>query len=576
MKIASVSQVFSQIEETSSRTEITQMLAGLLVDATATEAKELCYLFLGELYPPYKPSQYAIAQKMMLKIVGRALDVSEYEIQKKMARVGDVGSLVEQEEWDAPVVDLSVSQVYKELVALEVLSGTGSQEKKIEHMVALLRKLDQVSAKYVIRIVMGTLRLGFSDMTIIDALSWMISGDKKARGVIEQAYNVCADIGLMAYELKNNGLSALERMKIHIGVPVRPAAAERLPDCQAIIDKLGHCVAQPKLDGFRLQIHIDKSKSSHVECHFFSRNLIDISQMFPEFVEVCQKLKIKTLIADGEAMVYDPKTGHFLPFQETVKRRRKHGIEELVSSLPLQLHLFDILYLNGQDLLAYPHKERRALLAEVLKECDDERIQLIDEKDIRAVDVLEDYFVHEIESGLEGVIVKKIDAPYQAGKRNFNWIKLKYEASSKLEDTIDVVILGYYQGKGKRAKMGIGAFLVGIFNPHSDQFETVAKVGTGLSDIQWSELKKLCDKHAVAKQPHNVMCSKVLVPSVWVDPVVVCEVLADNITISPVHSAGKTDKHLGVALRFPRFVRYRNDKSPEQTTTYKELASMVG
>ena len=298
--------------------------------------------------------------------------------------------------------------------------------------------------------------------------------------------------------------------------------------------------------------------------------------MFPEFVAVCQKLQVKTLIADGEAMVYDPETGHFLPFQETVKRRRKHGIDELVSSLPLQLHLFDLLYLDGHDLLARPHKERRALLESVLKHVDDDRIQLIDEKDIHSASVLEEYFVHEIECGLEGLVVKKIDAPYQAGKRNFNWIKLKYEASSKLEDTIDVVILGYYPGKGKRAKMGIGAFLVGIFNPAKDCFETVAKVGTGLSDVQWSELKKMCDKHALKDQPHNVVCNKALAPAVWVDPVIVCEVLADNVTVSPVHSAGKTDKQLGVALRFPRFVRYRTDKSPTQTTTHKELASMVG
>ncbi len=575
MKIATVSDVFSQIEKTSSRTEITQMLAGFLANATALEAKELCYLLLGELYPPYKASQYAIAQKMMLKIVARTLNFHEHDIEKKMAHVGDLGSLIEQEEWMSSDQHLSVSQVYQSLVQLEALSGMGSQEKKIDHMIALLQKLDQVSAKYIIRIVMGTLRLGFSDMTIIDALSWMVSGNKLSRGVIEQAYNVCADIGLIAYELKSHGLPALERMKIHMGIPIRPAAAERLPDCKAIVEKLGHCVAQPKLDGFRLQIHIDKSHVGHTSCHFFSRNLIDISTMFPEFVEVCQKINVTTLIADGEAMVYDPETGHFLPFQETVKRRRKHGIDELVSSLPLQLHLFDVLYLNEQDLLARPHKERRALLAEVLRQVGDDRIQLIDEKDIRSAEALEDYFVHEIECGLEGVVVKKIDAPYQAGKRNFNWIKMKYEASSKLEDTIDVVILGYYPGKGKRANMGIGAFLVGIFNPECDRFETLAKIGTGLSDSEWSELKKMCDAHAVAQQPHNVECNKALFPAVWVDPVIVCEVLADNITISPVHSAGKTDNKNGLALRFPRFVKYREDKSPEQTTTYQELASIV-
>ncbi len=574
MNIAKAARLFSEIENTSSRTSITQLLAHILKEATPKESKQLCYLFLGELNPPYITTQFAIAQKTMVKIVAAVLEETETHVQREMARVGDLGSIIEQGTWRKTDSLLTVSEVYELLVTLEALEGTGSQEKKRAHMVSLLHALDPLSAKYTVRIVMGKLRLGFSDMTIIDALSWMVAEDKSLSNDIEQAYNICADIGLLAHDLKVHGIKALRSMKIHMGIPIRPAAAERLPDCQSILKKIGPCVAQPKLDGFRLQVHIDKrTKTSKI--HFFSRNLLDMSAMFPEFVAVCEQIQVSTFIADGEAMVYDPETYHFLPFQETVKRKRKHGIDAMVSELPLQLYLFDLLYFDGEDLLEYSHEKRRALLQDALRSVKDHRVQVIEEKVIRTAEQLEDYFVEEIEAGLEGIVVKKKDAPYQAGRRNFNWIKLKYEASSKMEDTLDVVILGYYPGKGKRAKLGIGAFLVGIFNPREDCFETVAKIGTGMSDAQWVDLKARCDAIQARDKPHNVVCDKSLYPAVWVDPSIVCEVLADNITVSPVHTAGKKEGANGLALRFPRFLKYRIDKSFEQTTSYEELREMI-
>ena len=569
MNFKTVSQAFEKIDSLSGRLQITEILADLLKQASSEESRQLCYLSLGCLNPPHIGTQFAIAQKSMIKIVARVVGITDQEVEEQVRELGDVGSVLEKYSWQASK-ELSIKDVYESLLEIEKIHGTGSQEEKALKVYELVHELDPLSAKFVIRIILGKLRLGFSDMTLVDALSWMEVGDKSIRKALEHAYNICADIGLIAHKLKTDGIDSIEDMGIHVGVPIRPAAADRLPSAQAIVDKLGPCVVQPKLDGFRLQVHVDLTQEEPL-IRFFSRNLIDMSSMFPEFVAACKKLPIETIILDAEAIVYDPNTGMFLSFQETVKRKRKHGIDAAASELPLQLNIFDIMYLNGKSLLDDIQVERRNALKNALDSSVDQTIIIIDEKKVFTGKELEDYFIREIAAGLEGVVVKRPDSLYKAGKRSSNWIKLKYQATEKLNDTLDVVILGYYPGRGRRAKFGIGAFLVGIHNEQTDKFETVAKIGTGLSDAAWVDLKERCDKLAVKEQPKNVSCPKELAPLIWVSPELVCEVLADEITLSPLHAAGKTDDDLGFAFRFPRFVNYRPDKAAYQTTSLDEL-----
>ncbi len=572
MKFSTVADCFARIESIDSRNEITEMLAILLRQATPYEASIVMYLAMGFLQPPYKAHQFSFAQKSMIKCLAELFQESLIMVQEQVDKLGDVGSLFSLYPWENEQ-SLKLTEVYDALVHFEAISGTGSQEQKSIFFQQLLRKLDAHSAKYVVRMVLGTLRLGFSDMTLLDALSWMVSNDKSHKIILEGAYNRCADLGLIARVFKESGIEGVNAIDITIGIPIRPAAADRLSDATEIFEKLGPCVAQPKLDGFRVQVHLIK-KHSTMEVHFFSRNLLDMSQMFPELVSAAYTLPADTLIVEGEAIVFDANLGQFLPFQDTVKRKRKHGIEEAAQDYPLQLYLFDILYYNGTSMLNVPHAQRYALLQKLCLESH-KTIYPISQRAIESEEDLREYFLEEIGAGLEGVVVKKPDAIYQPGKRNSNWIKLKYHGDEKLNDTIDVVILGYYSGHGRRSAFQIGAFLVGIYNNENGCFETIAKVGTGLDDEQWIELKKKCDVHAVPHQPHNVICNKNLAPKVWVDPKIVCEVLADEITVSPSHTAGKDKNKLGIALRFPRFVRYRTDKDPEQTTTLEELATMI-
>ena len=568
MIFSRVSQMFERIAQEASRNVMTELLAELLSETSPQEAQQVSYLALGTLRAPYQPNQFNIAEKNMIKVLDQLFGKDMKAIVKK---AGDVGKVVRYEPWPYEDKGLTVSEVYERLSTLQAITGTGSQEEKAVYLTELLKEVDALSASYIIKIILGTMRLGFSDMTLIDALSWMVTGDKSLKKKIEHAYNMCADIGRIAYILKKEGISAVEKMKPTLGIPIRPAAAERAENPQAIIDKIGPCVAQPKLDGFRLQIHIDKKAG---KIWFFSRNLQDMSQMFPDLVEALQSVEVDSLIAEGEAIVYDEATQSFLPFQETVKRKRKHDIKEVAESLPLKLFLFDILYVNGESVMPKGHEERRDILLNYFDAGASEKINVIEERFCATTQELTDYFNVQITDGLEGLVTKRPDAIYQPGKRNFNWIKLKRHEGGHLADTIDAVILGYYAGRGKRATFGIGAFLVGVYNKEKDQFETIAKVGTGLTDEEWIELKKRSDTYKADEQPHNVICSQELRPDVWVDPVLVAVILADEITQSPMHTAARTPKSSGLALRFPRFMGYALDKTATQATSVDELKKL--
>lgn len=569
MKFVNCVQYIEALERESSRTAMTKILADLLQECLPRDAQIIAYLSMGSLFPPYKDVQFNIAQKGIVAIVASLINRSEADTQAMVKAKGDIG-LVVAETFNGIDQGLMLEEVYEALVSVAQISGTGSTEKKLQALVELLQKLDNHGAKFVVRMVTKTMRLGFSDMTFIDGLSWMIAGDKSCSKKLEHAFNVCADLGLVAYTLKEHGMQGVEHMHIQVGIPIRPAAAERMTSPQAVVQRLGDCVAQPKLDGFRVQVHLKRS-DTQITTAFFSRNMLDMSDMFPDLKKAVEELPVTSLICEGEAIVYDVDTQTFLPFQETVKRKRKHDIEQATEDLPLRLYLFDLLYLNGQSMLEYSHKDRRAALVELTRTVANETVQVIEEKHIHTAAQLEEYFLHSIGAGLEGLVVKREDAAYQPGKRNFNWIKLKREAHGSLVDTIDGVILGYYAGQGKRAKFGIGAFLIGVYDPDTDSFKTTAKVGTGLTDAEFANLKQQCDLLLVDHQPKNVVCAKSVAPDFWVQPQIVCVVKSDEITLSPVHTAGKTDTHPGYALRFPRFVEYRYDKSAQDATTVAEL-----
>jgi DNA ligase-1 len=299
VKFKDVAQTFDLIERESSRTKITVILAELFKKATPHEASLIAYLSLGNIYPEYKGIQFNLAEKSLIKIISVLLDKSPDFVQKKLTELGDLGLVVQQEynNKNSGSQNKTLGEVYNNLEEIIFITGTGSQERKEEKILELLRELDPVSVKYIVRIIIGTLRMGFSDMTLLDAFSWMERWDKSLREPLEEAYNISVDIGLLIRVLKDSGLAGIKKMSITPGVPIRPAAAERLESAHAIVDKLGSCIAQPKLDGFRLQVHIDRTDKKNPLVRFFSRNLQDMSAMFPDLYQAVLELDVKTLVA---------------------------------------------------------------------------------------------------------------------------------------------------------------------------------------------------------------------------------------------------------------------------------------
>ena len=476
---------------------------------------------------------------------------------------------------------LSISEVYDRLMEIAKESGEGSVERKISKMAQLLSNLDVCSAKYVVRIPLGRLRLGFSDVTILDALSWMIAGDKSKREEIEGAYNINTDVGLISKIIKKQKMLGLKKVKISLGTPIMPALCQRLATAEEMVEKLGMMAVEPKFDGTRLQVHFNKKKSweqadDQLTFDFkprsfirtFTRDLENTTHMFPDLAEaIFKEVKAQEAILDCEAIGFDPKTGKFLPFQETIKRKRKHGVGQKAKEIPLKFFCFDILYKDGQDLLKTPFNKRRKILEKIISS-KNKTIILTKQIITDSPQKLRAYHQKQIEKGLEGVVVKKWEAGYDPGRRGFTWVKFKQEKGKKgggLTDTLDCVVMGYSRGKGKRAGFGIGAFLVGIRKETG--FLTVSKIGTGLTDEQWREMKVRCLKFEVQEKPREYKVDKNLFPDVWCQPGIVVEIEADNITKSPIHAAN-------YALRFPRLVRFRDDKTPSQATNLKELKSL--
>ena len=587
MIFATLAAYFDAIESTSSRLAMTEKIAELFKETTPDEINKVVYMLQGRVTPPYVKADFGLGEKMIIKAVLKALNLNEKSFTKRFKTMGDIGLSTEKFKKEISIFhahDESVKTIFNQLAALTKTAGTGSYGKKIGILADLVRTLDPLSTRYVVRIPAQTLRLGFSDMTILDALSWMLTGDKRLRKEIEAAYHVRPDLGYIAQMLKKEGLYGIAKIEPEVGTPIIMMRAQRLPSPEDIIEKLKTGIVEPKYDGFRLQCHI---KKGHVT--LFSRGLDDVTYMYPDVVEGIRKeLKAESAIIEGEAIGFDPYSGSFLPFQETVQRKRKYDIDTKAKEIPLKLFVFELLYLNGKSLLHEPLTERIQLLKKHVSHKHDhfsKTILVSDEKTVNSVKDITLHFDEAIAKGLEGIMIKKKEGLYQPGARGWSWIKYKRSYSSKIDDTIDCLVMGFDRGKGKRAGFGIGAFLVGIYSEQSDTYKTVAKIGTGLSDMEWRTLEKRCTHIAASHKPALYDVDKLMSVDVWVQPEIVVEIKADEITRSPTHTAGrvlkstKTGKALevetpGFALRFPRLQRFREDKKPEDVTTVKEVSAM--
>jgi len=579
MYFSRLATYFERIEGKSSRLEITQILAELFNELSFEEIGQTVYLLQGRVAPLFEKTEFGMAEKTVVKAIVNSLNIDRPYFEKENSRLGDVGKTVE--EFKKQYVsfeqrEMTINEVFLDLERLAKAAGDGSNDIKVGILSGLIAQLDSLSCRYLVRIPQGMMRLGFSDMTIIDAYSWMLVGTKQYRAEIEAAYHVRPDLGYIGQLLKKDGIEGVRKVSPQLFTPIIMMRAERLSSGDEIVKQIGECAIEPKYDGFRLQIHFRRQKTedrrqNNTEVRLYSRNLEDVTYMYPDIVEgVKREITADETIFEGEAIGYNPVERIFLPFQETVQRKRKYDIEEKAREIPLKLFIFELLYLNGTSYINEPFTKRREFLETVVdkKNIPDKNVTILAPHELLSDPLLiEANFDSAVERGLEGIIAKKLDGTYRPGARGWNWIKFKRSYSSKIHDTVDCLVMGYDTGKGKRTGFGIGAFLVGVYDEKEETYKTVSKIGTGLTDDEWREMKTRCDKLQVKKKPEEYVIDKAMEVDMWVTPGIVVEIKADEITQSPSHTAL-------FALRFPRLVKFRDDKSARDVTSFSEISDL--
>ena len=560
MKYSFMADAYEKIEATTKRLEMTDYLVEFLKTTPTEVIDKVAYLTQGKLYPDFVGIEIGVAEKMAIRAVARAAGRSERKIEEDTKKTGDLGEtaqkfLAKKTQLTFSQEPLTVEKVYDTLDKMAKSIGAGSMDQKINLLAGLLSNATHKEAKYIVRTVTGELRLGIADMTVLDALAIAYGGGKETRDDIERAYNISSDLGRVAKTVAEKGIDGIREFGVSIGEPIRPMLAERLGSPQEILEKLGgRCIAEFKYDGERMQAHKRDS-----EVTLFSRRLENITEQYPDAVELVRRyVKPKEAIIEAEIVAIDPDTGEMRPFQELMHRRRKFGIQQAMREYPVSLFVFDVLSVDGTDMTQKTYPIRHERLEKIIEKSD--RVRTAQYLVTDDVDELEKFFEKAVENGCEGVLCKSMseESVYQAGARGWLWIKYKRDYKSEMTDTVDLVVVGAFHGRGKRGGT-YGALLLAAYD----------------ADEDLAKLPKMLEKHRLPHKSPRV--NSTFEADVWFEPEVVIEVLGAEITLSPIHTAAmdKVRKGSGLAIRFPRFTgSYRVDKAAEDATNIKEIIEM--
>jgi DNA ligase 1 len=578
VKFVELAAAYEKLEGTRKRLEARAILVDLVRPLRPPVLGEVLYLSQGMLRPEYEGVELGMADSLARRAVALATRSEESHVASRAKTLGDLGTTTaELLAARAPTdreSELTVAKAYAGLTSIAEAKGAGSQEAKVQALVELLEPATPLEGKYLVRFVLGTLRVGVRELTILDALSVAFAdGSKEARQKVEGAFNLSSDLGLVAGVLAEHGVDGLRSVTLQVGRPIRPMLAEREPSLHEVLKRMGGRAAlEYKYDGLRIQAHLPKSGPVRL----FSRRLEEISAQFPELVEDLPKAVSRTpAILEGECVPFEPQTGEILPFQEVSRRRgRKYDLDRLREEVPVCLFTFDVLLADGEAEYGHDFPERRRLLEQIVRPTD--RVRLAVQKVVEDEESATKFFEEAVAAGGEGVMAKSLKegSIYRAGARGFWWIKYKREYSAGLSDSIDGVIVGGFVGRGRRAGR-YGAFLLAVYDAKKDRFESFCKVGTGFDDASLAELPKRLERFETDSAPPEV--DTALVPDRWMRPSLVLEVRGAELTLSPIHRAafGSVRPETGLALRFPRFTgRVREDKSPTDATTSGELLTM--
>jgi len=581
MKFKNLAHLFSALESTSKRLEMIDLLSRFFAEVKKSndfeDLDKIIYLLQGELVSNIKQfPKIGLAERMIIEALTLHSGINRNKVKEILIKKGDIGATAElilaKKKKQKSLFDfedkpselepsLEISELYLALQKIALSEGAGSQDAKLGILRGLMRKSSPLEIKYLLRIITSTLRVGVSTLTIIDGLALGFTGIKENRNIIEKAYNLHPDLGDITKILAEKGINEVQKIGITYGIPIRMMLASRVPYGE-IIEKLGTpLTAEYKLDGERLQIH-----KQGREVKLFSRRLLEISEQFPDICKsVNENIQVDNLIIEGEVVAMDSFYEKMLPFQVLSKRRRKHDVEDVMKDVPVCLFLFDLLKHKDESFINKAFLERRKKLEEIVSEKDDFR--LVKSQLIHNTEELLEFFNLARSEGNEGIMAKSIkeDSIYQAGNRGFLWIKLKGLEGGKLKDTVDVVLVGAFYGKGRRTGV-YGTYIGAVYDPINGKFVAFTRFFSGLTDELSDSLTKEMEKHKTEKKANNVICEDI--PDVWFEPEVVVEIIGDELTVSEKFPT------LGYSMRFPVFQKIRSDKGPEDITTVEEIRSL--
>ena len=574
MKFAEIAEFFERMEVTSKRLELTEILVELLKNTPIDVISKVTYLIQGKLRPNFEGVELGIAERLAMKAISKSAGVSMKKIEDSYKVGGDLGVtaaniLKQKTQTTFSAESITLERVYDTLFKIAKLEGKGSQDMKIKYISSLLNDATTNESKFILKILLGTLRLGIAENTLMDALAIAFTDEKSNRVLIENAYNVSSDLGYVSEVVAKQGINGIKKFEIAIFNPIRPMLADRVKSEEDAIKKFqDEFAAEYKLDGERAQIH----KKGN-EIIIFSRSLEKITRYYPDIVEKIPNLLIcDECILEAEVVAINEDTGNFLPFQELMHRRRKYKLEKAVSDYPITVNFFDILFLNGKKIIDLPYLERRNNLLKIVK--DDKFVKVIPMSIIKNEgDVLE-ILENSINSGCEGLMLKMLQSPYRAGMRGSNWLKLKREYQNELGDSLDLIVIGAFFGKGRRTGR-YGTLLLASYNSENDTFPSICKVGTGFTDESLDQLYQILSPNVTIKK--NSKIESDMNADVWFEPSLVIEIVASEITLSPIHKTGFNilRKESGLALRFPKFTgKIRSEKNVEDASTDEEVIAL--
>ncbi|MEM5794458.1 MAG: ATP-dependent DNA ligase [Candidatus Aenigmatarchaeota archaeon] len=560
MDYSTLVEVYKELENVSAKLKKTEILAKLFSQAPIEDLEKVVLLAQGLVYPKYTGLELGIATQMMIRAISKATGVKPELVEEKFKETGDLGLAAEQcvkskKQVTLFTKKLTVSYVFKNLQELAVVTGKGSQEKKLKIIAELLASAKPEEARYIVRTILQELRIGVAEGIIRDAIvdaflfkkNMSKEEKEKLTEAVEYAWNILSDFGEVARIAKEKGVEGLKSVKVKLGRPIQVMLGEKAESIKEVLDEFKKIAAEYKYDGARVQAHKQGDK-----IWLFTRREEEVTKQFPDLVQYLREaLKPKECIVEGEALAINPKTKLPLPFQVLSQRiHRKYDIEKMIKEIPVQIHLFDVVYLEGKQLFDKPFKERRKILEKIVRIIPG-KVELAKQIITSDLKTAEEFYQEALNAKQEGLMLKILDSPYVFGRHVGTMYKIK-----PIMETLDLVIVGATYGEGLRAKW-LSSYVLACRDPDTGEFLPCGMMGTGLTEEQFQLMTDTLKDLIVEEKGREVR----------IRPKIVVEVAFQEIQKSPNYSSG-------YALRFPRLVRIREDKGPEEADTIDRLVEL--